>query len=521
MSVPPRAARVLPAAPNLEQQKKQARELLDAARAGDPVALARIRDFHPRLGGTPVIPAALSLSDAQLVLAREYGFPSWPKFKAQIESLTRQIITQAFVRDPQYYEDRAAGLLEVLPDGAAATMDQVRTWHPGFAGASDDELREAGRTGRFTIEDARLVYAREHGCSTWARLVQHLSRLGSGKQREPFMEMLEKGKAGDWAGVGEVLRRHPELVRARGTNGNSLLNLASSMTSASAGARCRTGKEPADLGRLDPVRLLLAAGADPNQPNDRGWTPVHQAAYSNDPEMLSLLLKSGGDVRREAHGSGGTPLAVSLFWGYRESAEILAMVLVVPANLRIAAGLGRVDLVERCFTSQGSLTAEAIGSRGFYRPHSGFPRWRPSPDPQEVLDEALVWAAKADRIEVMPLLVRRGARVGADPYRGTPLIWAAANGRQRALEWLLDHGAEVNQRATFGGPGHGDGVTALHLAAQNGRREVVEYLLSRGGDPRIKDNLYGGPPHGWAFHAGHRELGRFLEGVAGTQSPPT
>src|SRR5262249_30145070 len=124
-----------------------------------------------------------------------------------------------------------------------------------------------------------------------------------------------------------------------------------------------------------------------------------------------------------------------------------------------------------------------------------------------------VWAAKSDRIEVMPLLVKNGARVDADPYRGTPLIWAAANGRKHALEWLLDHGANVNQPATFGGLSHGDGVTALHLAAQDGLRETAEYLLARGADPTIQDNLYGGVAAGWAEHSGHKELATYLRGL--------
>jgi ankyrin repeat protein len=58
----------------------------------------------------------------------------------------------------------------------------------------------------------------------------------------------------------------------------------------------------------------------------------------------------------------------------------------------------------------------------------------------------------------MAALVKRGAKLDADPYRGTPLLWAASRGRADAVAWLLDHGADVNQRATFGGSGHGDGV---------------------------------------------------------------
>lgn len=510
MSALPHAVRALPAVPNLEQQKKQARELLDAARGGDPGALARLRRSHPRFSPLPDEqwpPATIALNDAQLVLAREYGFPSWPKLKSHIEQVTEGLITRPFVREIRYYEDRAKGLVEVLSDGARATMDQVRTWHPEYGDFSDAEILELARTRRFTIEDARLVYAREHGFPSWAKFAEHLSKLERAKRVDPFMEALEKGHTGDWDRVGALLRDHPGLVRARGTNGNTLLNLASSLTAID--VNCKTGRA-GDPRRLDPVRFLLAAGADPNQPNDRGWTPVHQAAYSNDTDQLALFLKSGGDVRPEAHGSGGTPLAVSLFWGHREAGDLLAAVEVVPANLRLAAGAGRVELVERCFSRDGALTEEAIRSRGFYRPHSGFPRWSPSDSRQEILDEALVWAAKADRVAVMPVLVKQGARVDADPYRGTPLIWAAANGRRAAINWLLDHGAEVNHRGTFGGPSHGQSVTALHLAAQNNRREAAELLVARGADLTIKDALYNATPAGWAAHGGHPDLAKFL-----------
>ena len=97
------------------------------------------------------------------------------------------------------------------------------------------------------------------------------------------------------------------------------------------------------------------------------------------------------------------------------------------------------------------MIPEAGAARGFYRPHSGFPDWQPSTDPQEILDEALVWASKSNRVAVLDRLLRAGANIEADPYRGTPLIWAAACNRTEAAAWLLDHGANVNQKATFGG----------------------------------------------------------------------
>src|SRR5262245_46126652 len=64
---------------NLEQQKNRAKDLLRAAKAGDPQALQRLAaNRDPRL------------ADAQLTIARELRFASWPKLKAHIAQLDRQ-----------------------------------------------------------------------------------------------------------------------------------------------------------------------------------------------------------------------------------------------------------------------------------------------------------------------------------------------------------------------------------------------------------------------------------------------
>jgi len=75
---------------------------------------------------------------------------------------------------------------------------------------------------------------------------------------------------------------------------------------------------------------------------------------------------------------------------------------------------------------------------------------------------------------------------------------------------LVELGADVNGRGTFGGPDHGDGVTALHLAAQSGRAEAVEALLELGADPGIRDALHGGTPAGWARFGCHPALAEWL-----------
>jgi ankyrin repeat protein len=490
---------------NLEQQKKRARELLHGIRAGDPDAIQRLRRYHARW--TDVDESRLrqlvALHDAQFTLAREQGFGSWPRLKAFAESTTDSRHTRFFVADLAWIEDRVRGLLRTHATGVAAALEQIREWHPRFSDASDEEICRAP----FTEDDARLVYSREHGFEDWGALAARAGALADARAEEPFIAAFKALEIGDLPRLKALLRANPDLARARGTNGNTLLNLESSLF-----GQEKKGEIPAGgtaIG-LAGIEALLAAGADVNDPNDRGWTPLHQAAYANAPELVERLIAAGAALDVEAHGAGGTPLVVALFWGHREVADLLASHAVTPRNLRVAAGLGDLELVNGFFTERGSLSADAGAARGFFRPHSGFPDWEPSTKPQEVLDEALVWACKSDRVEVLNRLVRGGARVGGDPYRGTPLIWAAACNRARAAEWLLDHGADVNQRGTFGGPTHGQGVTALHLAAQNGHLAMVALLIERGADSSIEDELYQGTPVGWAEHSDRAQVAEYL-----------
>src|SRR5271167_3186348 len=83
-----------PVRPSLEQLKKQAKELLKSHKSGDPDGLRRIHEKHPDWCNRPaeeLRAARFSLGDAQLVIAREYGCASWPKLKAQVESILTAI----------------------------------------------------------------------------------------------------------------------------------------------------------------------------------------------------------------------------------------------------------------------------------------------------------------------------------------------------------------------------------------------------------------------------------------------
>ena len=489
---------------NLEQLKKQARELLRAIRSGNPNALSRLHCHHPRWAGLDDdnVRQLVSLHDAQFVLAREQGFASWPKLKAYAEPSSYPVHTRLFVADLDWITGRVHGLLHTRNSAGPAALEQIREWHPRFSGLTDDQIRQAS----FTEEDSRLVHAREHGFETWNDLAARVSMLASNPALaigEPFMAAFAALQSGDVAGFQALLRSYPSLSSERGTNGNTLLNLSVSLAS-----------KPDWKGGLSPIQALLAAGSDVNQANDRGWTPLHAAAYANQPEIASMLIEKGADLDVEAHGAGGTPLIAALFWGHREVSDLLGRHSVAPNNLRVAAGLGIPELVAACFNSDGTLTHEASAARGFYRPHSGFPDWQPSTDPQQVLDEALVWACKSNRLAVLEPLVRAGANLNADPYRGTPLIWAAVCNRTETVAWLLDHGANINQQATFGGLTHGQGVTALHMAAQYGHLSVVKLLVKRGADLSIKDDLYQSTAEGGANHFGQNGVRDYLRSLA-------
>ena len=114
----------LPAAPSLEQLRKQAKDLLRAHRAGDPDAAARVAAHHPH----PDEP--LKLTGAQLVVAREHGFASWPRLRAYVERVAAYgpELQHAYHEDLEYYEGRAFGLRASAQDGTPGAVAAFERW---------------------------------------------------------------------------------------------------------------------------------------------------------------------------------------------------------------------------------------------------------------------------------------------------------------------------------------------------------------------------------------------------------
>jgi len=311
--------------------------------------------------------------------------------------------------------------------------------------------------------------------------------------------------------VQQLVRDEPHVLQTRDAEGHTLLGLA---------CKAATGDValPPVAGSTEQqavVDFLLAAGADPSAAANDGWAPLHTAAMTGHVDLARRLLAAGASRAGRLLGArGGSPLSLALHYGQTRVAEILAAP-ALPDNLRTAAALNRP--LER-FVDGNALTAQASEGTDFYRPLSVFPLWERTNDRQELLDEALSWAARNDACEAMARLVELGANVNANAYRGTALLWAVYADRVAAATWLLDHGADPDLRHDFGGSGHGVQAVAMHLAAQFSCLGCLRLLLDRGADATIKDAAHDATPLEWAQHGGSSDAVAILRDGAQRRS---
>ena len=156
--------RHLPVRPDLDQLKHQAKELLRGLRSGDPSAISDFAEFHPE----PPEPALAKLSDAQLVVARSYQAPSWPRLAQAcqlIDAIWRDdldVVRRLVSKNPRLIDesalvrDRNWG----RPMSYAANLGRdriIRFLHDRGATDHEHAIGRAALQGR--IETARLLYA--------------------------------------------------------------------------------------------------------------------------------------------------------------------------------------------------------------------------------------------------------------------------------------------------------------------------------------------------------------------------
>jgi uncharacterized protein len=228
------------------------------------------------------------------------------------------------------------------------------------------------------------------------------------------------------------------------------------------------------------ARILIDAGA---QKIDESFVA---AASINNAPVAELLLERGAAI----DGNGGwSAIEEALYWNSRDTLALLLRRGARVRNLRIAAGLGRTDLIAAFFDRDDQLKPEAGKIDWPFGSLEAIQRSNHEPSvKQELAGRIRAWSQD-----------RQGIVDNA-------FVYACMHGHIDAAKLLLEKGAALNAI-----PGGFDFAgTGLHYAALNGHRAMVELLLERGADPKIKDAKIGAEAAGWAAHAGHHEIATLL-----------
>ncbi|MFL5620364.1 MAG: hypothetical protein ACJ79A_18465 [Gemmatimonadaceae bacterium] len=467
----PAFRRTLPARPDLDQQKKLAKDLLRAFRAGDREAAARLRAELPDK-------AELSLTDAQYVLAREYGFSSWRELKDRIE---QQTVAQL----PPIERFKRA-----VHEGDAKSLRAVLERHADVRAQIDAPIFSFDSPALVTISGDHLA------------AIDVLLEFGADPNR----------RSGWWAGG-----FHPLYVK-RGAAAERLI-AAGAVPDACAAA---------NLDRPDLLTALLAE--DPARVHERGGdgqTPLH---FARSRAVVDLLLGAGADIDARDVDHRSTPAEWMLGADPASSRNELAAYLVergTSADIFLAAALGLTERVREMVEADPTLLELRTGT-GEYgeKPPSSYHiyEWTIGHhlSPLQTAakfgrDETLAamerFASPTDRLLVAchrgdgdgaralvaehpDIMARLGVERGALAHEA----WAA---NAPAVGLMLELGFDPAVRGPSGG-------SALHCASWMGASECVAMILRHGASRTlldVRDTTYGSTPLGWCLH-GSRNSGR-------------
>lgn len=522
----------LPDHPDLSHLRRQAKALRDRVRRGDPASIDQVRHTHPgargtaAASGTESISQPFALADAQLTLARAYGFPSWPALRLHVDEVHR------LTRRPHLAPSGtgADALLRgaCLDYGTSTRGDRreaerLLAADPSLSRAS---LAAAAATGDLVA--AREILAadptavdREDGPFGWTPLLYlAYSRLTFSR----FDSSCLDGAPGpsdarqiDHLGVARLL-----LAAGADPNAGFLWDgLPSPFTAVTGAFGGGEQGAPPHPQQLPLARLLLEAGASANDSQTIYNRGAGDARVQDDTEFLDLLLQGG-----LGRGDGG-PWHRRLAPRHPAPRQLLAEALQHAAH----AGLPRRArlLLDHGADPDLGSTHPLYGGR---RPYEEAVL-QGNPEVASQLEHA---GADTSSVGDHDLLVGRllaatepgdaGAGAGfpaGEPADGALLsevrrrdpdlvARAAASGRAGAIGRCLDLGFEIDARTPAG-------LTALHEAAVRGSTDIVELLLARGADPSLRDPQHGATPEGWAAHGGHDELAALLHDAADEEDP--
>jgi ankyrin repeat protein len=490
--------RPLPDSPDLDQLRRQAKDLLRAARAPDAAALARFRILpsFAAASAADLARTSLALHDAQSVIAREHGFASWNALRDRVEELTLG------------FDDAVRELVEAATDGRSARAERLLALHPRIASASFHAALVLGNA---------------------AAAESHLARRAALAH--------ERGGPRDWEPLHYVC--YTSLGRLPVASADGFVAIARRLVELGADPNTRFPwlhhgvRRPVLWGATRVTRLpelakvLLESGADPND----GVT-LPMAASAGDVETLELLHAFGASPNQVWATDGSATLYAILHWtqtpiGLRWLLEHGAEAdPVFAANgetpLHAAARQWDVAMVESLASRGADLSRRRADGRTPYavaalNGNAAVADWlreRGAANALLPVDQLVAACWRGDRAAAEALLAEQPAlRSDLSPEHYAALHRAAEAGDVESLALLLDCGFDPNR---------GDeeiGKTALHSAAMAGRPEAVRLLLARGASTDVRDREFHGQPLVWAAEGSrmHRdraheyaEVGRLL-----------
>ncbi|KAF4456421.1 ankyrin repeat-containing, partial [Fusarium albosuccineum] len=269
------------------------------------------------------------------------------------------------------------------------------------------------------------------------------------------------------------------------------------------------GSVAAHSGRIETLRLLLAAGVDTETRNEEGLTPLCLAAEQGYGSIVKLLLTTDGIDADSKDNDGRTPLslAASPSWGRRYWHSTSECDADHCGVIRCFMQSGRVDVNSRDKVGRTPLIHAAMNPQGL-------PALRTLLDHQGVdvnaVDEqgrtALAWDVGMWFEDKATLLLEKGAdpRMGRFEADETLLSCAAKEGKvEVVLAFVSQHGVDPQER-------NEDGHTAICMAVKNGRTKVVETLLDVGGVEINTRCGHGQTPMHHAAERGEEEVASLL-----------
>ena len=412
--------------PDLNQLKRQAKELLRAFARGEEEALAEVNAHYRDADG-----AAFALHDAQLVLARSYGFDSWPKLRAYVDGVTAARMCDAVER----------GDIQAVGEMLGRRPEIVNLERPDHGEQRALHIAVLGRDGAMV----RLLMDR--GADARIGIWPHRDATGA------YTFAIERG--------------YDEIA--------SIIEGVESRRSGSpAPARTVPGLEEA-MRRGDQQRAIAMLESDPSliHASDMdGWTPLHRAAAMLHEHMVAWLVERGADVNRQ--GKAGWPpmdLAASgRGWGKAGTPERFASVAKMLRGGAEMTSISAVALGEgewvRDRHAEGKLVDATV--LDLFGPFGGL----------------LTTAVRHGQSEMLTLLLDLGLdpdeRVRLDGTEevsyswGQPLHSCAGSGKLELAGLLLERGADPNGEVSTSG-------TPVGIAYGRRDQSMVQLLERYGG----------------------------------------